>query len=51
MAQFNNCVGDNIHAKKMLTLALVSSLFAVGATAVQAAEMKIGVNKYRSYSS
>lgn len=29
--------------KKLLTLALVSSLFAVGATAVQAAEMKIGV--------
>ena len=29
--------------KKLLTLALVSSLFAVGATADQAAEMKIGV--------
>ena len=29
--------------KKLLTLALVSSLFADGATAVQAAEMKIGV--------
>lgn len=29
--------------KKLLTLALVSSLMAVGATAVQAAEMKIGV--------